>query len=482
MRRAAAILIATTLLAASCGDDDGEEPPTDTAAATTTAVPVDEALAAFCDETEQYLALLDGLGGALEDSTLTVGSLTASQEALGPARDAVVAAGDELQTAVEAAAAAAEQAAAEQLEAEGSTTTTTEPLVQVTEESIDRLVAADEEFVDTVEGIDADTPLADATVEVTSAAYQLEVAWLLVYAEAGCLADPEGALDAVTGYVAALQTDLETAGYYTGAIDGLFGPATVDAVKALQAANGLPETGLPDRATQDALATEIGDAESAQVAALQGLLTLAGYYTGPIDGIPSAELDAAVGALQADYGLEPTGVVGPNELHAVRLAIAGTVAEPPTESTTTQSTEGDEAGEPTIAELLAARDDMTSLVSAIDEAGLGDVLAGEDEITVFAPTDDAFEALPDGTLEALRADPDALTEVLTYHVAEGALTAEQVVALPTITTVQGDDLTVTVDDEGTVTINGTAAIVEADLLAANGVVHVIDAVLTPPET
>ena len=120
---------------------------------------------------------------------------------------------------------------------------------------------------------------------------------------------------------------------------------------------------------------------------------------------------------------------------------------------------------------------FTTLVTAVEAAGLVDTLKGEGPFTVFAPTDAAFAALPEGALDDLLADIPALTDVLLYHVVPGRVMAADVVNLSSATTVQGSDLTITVED-GAVMIDD-ALVVTADIEASNGVIHVIDAVLLP---
>ena len=141
---------------------------------------------------------------------------------------------------------------------------------------------------------------------------------------------------------------------------------------------------------------------------------------------------------------------------------------------------GDESAAPsgTIVE-VATDGGFTTLVTAIDAAGLTETLNGEGPFTVFAPTDEAFAALPEGTLDSLLADTDALTNVLTYHVASGDLKAADVVELDSVETLQGESIDIAVDGD-TVTLNGTATVTQTDIEASNGTIHVIDAVLTPP--
>ena len=126
----------------------------------------------------------------------------------------------------------------------------------------------------------------------------------------------------------------------------------------------------------------------------------------------------------------------------------------------------------TIADLLSEQDNLTTLASAADAADLGDALSGDDPLTVFAPSDAAFDGL---TVDALLNDTDLLTEVLQYHVVSGAAFAGDLSDGQTLTTLQGDELNVSISD-GTVRING-ATVTSADIEAENGVVHVIDGVL-----
>jgi len=120
---------------------------------------------------------------------------------------------------------------------------------------------------------------------------------------------------------------------------------------------------------------------------------------------------------------------------------------------------------------------FTTLVTAVEAADLVDVLKGDGPFTVFAPTDDAFAALPQGVLDDLLADQTALTEVLTYHVVAGKYMAADVVSLNSLTTIQGDDLAITVTGT-TVQIDG-ATVVQTDIETSNGVIHVIDMVVVP---
>ena len=122
---------------------------------------------------------------------------------------------------------------------------------------------------------------------------------------------------------------------------------------------------------------------------------------------------------------------------------------------------------------------FTTLVTALQAAELVDALRGEGPFTVFAPTDDAFAALPEGTLDSLLADKEALSNILLYHVVDGKVMAADVVGLDSqeVETLSGNTILVTIDGE-LVKINESTVVIP-DIEASNGVIHVIDAVLLP---
>ena len=140
----------------------------------------------------------------------------------------------------------------------------------------------------------------------------------------------------------------------------------------------------------------------------------------------------------------------------------------------------------TIAEIAGSNEDFSTLAAAVEAAGLGETLSGAGPYTVFAPTDDAFAALPEGTLAELLqpANRDQLTAILTYHVVAGEVRSGDL-SSGEVTTVSGADATVSVNGASvTVTDGGgdMAEVVTADIPASNGVIHVIDAVLIPPSS
>lgn len=129
-----------------------------------------------------------------------------------------------------------------------------------------------------------------------------------------------------------------------------------------------------------------------------------------------------------------------------------------------------------IVDTAVAAGDFNTLVTAVQAAGLVETLKGEGPFTVFAPTDEAFAKLPEGTLDALLKDKDKLTAVLTYHVVPGKVMASDVVKLSSAKTVQGQS--VNISTESGVQVDG-ANVVKTDIETSNGVIHVIDSVILP---
>ena len=133
----------------------------------------------------------------------------------------------------------------------------------------------------------------------------------------------------------------------------------------------------------------------------------------------------------------------------------------------------------TIVDIAAGTDGFATLVAAADAAGLIETLSGEGPFTVFAPTDDAFAALPEGLVDALLLpeNKDVLAKILTYHVVPGTVMAADIVD-GDVATVEGQTVTLSTMDG--VKVND-ATVIQADIVADNGVVHVIDAVIVPAD-
>ncbi|MGF1510070.1 MAG: fasciclin domain-containing protein [Myxococcota bacterium] len=125
---------------------------------------------------------------------------------------------------------------------------------------------------------------------------------------------------------------------------------------------------------------------------------------------------------------------------------------------------------------------FNTLATALTQAGLVGTLKGPGPFTVFAPTDEAFAKLPEGTLESLLepANKEKLTKILTYHVVQGRVDAQRVMGLSRANTVAGPAIDISVEN-GKVMLNDSATVVQTDIKAKNGLIHVIDTVILPPE-
>ena len=310
-----------------------------------------------------YITALDRYGDVLNQTAPTVGdvkeagadltkprseTVDAGNAAIS-AREAVATAEQELADAQAALAAAAGEEPPEP-EAGDDPSTPADPPATVA-----RVQQAEAEFATTQAGITDQTPLVQAAEQFNAAAVALEMAWLQLFAESGCLSDAqqENAVDAVGDYTRALQQDLADAGFYDGEVDGVYGPETVDAVAALQKANGLPQTGTMDKATEAALRSELEAAGGAaaqeamaSTAAVQQTLKLAGYWDGPVDGQWTDELTDALEELQTDLGVEATGTVDAATIAAFQEALATAQATPSPSPTPEASTPAQPTDEP----------------------------------------------------------------------------------------------------------------------------------------
>lgn len=164
-------------------------------------------------------------------------------------------------------------------------------------------------------------------------------------------------------------------------------------------------------------------------------------------------------------------------LSLVIAACSSTAASPTPAPATPEPSMAAPMGD--IVETATEAGSFSTLLTAATAAGLVDTLKGEGPFTVFAPTDEAFAALPEGTLDDLLADPEALKQVLLYHVVAGKVMSDQIVGLTSADSVAGAPISISVKD-GTVTLNDSAKVVTTDIETSNGVIHVIDAVILPP--
>jgi peptidoglycan hydrolase-like protein with peptidoglycan-binding domain len=314
---------------------------------------------AFCASSQGYITALDRYGDVLNQTAPTVGDVKdagkdleqprqgaiSSAEAAVSAQQQLVAAEKDLADA-QAALAAAQAAESGQstTAAPATTTTAIAPLAPAT--TVNRVKQAEADFTAAQNGVTDQTPLSQASQQFNAAAVALEMSWLRLFAQAGCLTDDQQkkADAAVHEYTAALQKSLAAAGYFKGEVDGVYGPTTVEAVKALQKAHGLPVTGAVDKATTVALQADLqakGGAAAQQAlastAAVQQTLKLAGYWDGPVDGMWTPALTDALKSFQTALGVEPTGTVDAATIAALEHAIAA-AKTPESSSSTTTST------------------------------------------------------------------------------------------------------------------------------------------------
>lgn len=150
---------------------------------------------------------------------------------------------------------------------------------------------------------------------------------------------------------------------------------------------------------------------------------------------------------------------------------AGMASTAPAATTTMETMEDN------IVETATAAGSFTTLTSLVEQAGLAETLADDGPYTVFAPTDEAFAKVPKATLDSLAADPAALKAVLLYHVVEGEARAADVAELTSAQTLNGKPVRLRTTGD-TVSVDN-AKVVQADVAASNGVIHVIDEVLIP---
>src|SRR6478672_18371 len=300
------------------------------------------AAAEFCTASTTYVTAIDRYGDVLNATAPTVGDVKdAGSDLAQPGEDAQKSAAAVADTRKGVATAEQELADAQaalvtaQASASGTTPSAAPssktPSPSPTPAGVTRVQEAETELAAAQAGVTDQTPLAQAAEQFNAAAVALEMAWLQLIGDSGCLNDAQQdqAAKAVSSYTTTLQQALTDAGYYEAKVDGIYGPKTVAAVQALQKANGLPQTGTLDKATEKALRSELAakggaaaQEETASTAAVQQTLKLAGYWDGPVDGVWTDALTSALEALQKDLGVKVTGTVDAATVAAVEKAIA----------------------------------------------------------------------------------------------------------------------------------------------------------------
>ncbi len=375
--RAAVVTACACLALVACGDDGDGDSDTEVERAKARVEAAQDdlvdardaaevAATEFCGQTRSYLTALDRYGDLLASTKPTVGDVrdagtdlaepsedvAAAAESAAAAREDVVTAEQDL---VQAQAALAEAKNTSPKPTPTSTATVLVP--EVPPASADRVQQAQADLDATVAGISDQTPLEQAGQQLNAAAVALEMSWLHLFSEVGCLTDEQQAqaATAVRDYTATLQESLALAGQYTDEVDGVYGPATVEAVRSLQEAHDLPATGTVDTATAAALESDLADQggaaeqqSTATTAAVQQTLFLTGFWTGPVDGEWTPALTEALKAFQTELGVKPTGTVDAATIAALERVIAeADEADEPEATPTTSPSEDDGADDET---------------------------------------------------------------------------------------------------------------------------------------
>jgi len=297
---------------------------------------------AFCSASVDYITAVDVYGDVINETTPTVGDVqNAGTDLVAPRDDAM----NTAQAAVDAQNAlvtaqeeliAAQQALAI---AEAGPSGTPSPVDAVTpsatelapEATVERVKLAESDFAQTSEGIDPSTPLREASEQFHAAAVGLELSWINLFVNTGCATEDQARLASETAkaYTKTLQKHLKDAEYYTGEVDGIYGPLTTQAVEDLQKKHDLPVTGTLDLETANALQADLialgfteAQASLASTAAVQQTLTLIGYWDGPVDGVWTDELTDAVKEAQEALGVEPTGEIDAATVKAFQETLA----------------------------------------------------------------------------------------------------------------------------------------------------------------
>lgn len=209
------------------------------------------------------------------------------------------------------------------------------------------------------------------------------------------------------------------------------------------------------------------------VLSLSGMGNAAPAIAGVGDGYEGTEAELSTDAVTETLDAETLPEAMPTDIEAEVDPLAEEMPE-------SLDSEDLASTEETIFDVASSSETFSTLVSALDEAELSTVLQGDGPFTVFAPTDEAFEALPEGTVENLMEpeNRDILVSLLTYHVVAEELPVEQL-ETGFLDSVQGTPLKVEVGED--VTVNGVA-IMEEEIPTSNGIIHTIDEVILPPQS
>jgi murein L,D-transpeptidase YcbB/YkuD len=356
MRIRVQILVTVVLLAvAGCGGGEGDtqarlaekQVSSKQEALTEAQAALAGQVEAFCRSSTSYVTALDRYGDLLNETAPTVGDVKDAGSDLTEPRDDVVTAAEQVAAARKEVATAEKElaeatAALATARAEASLSPAPKPspstpspsvAASVPSTTVNRVKQADADFTAAQKGITDQTALKQSSEQFNAAAVALEMSWVQLLGEAGCLSEDQHKL--TRDYTLAIQKSLAEAGYYQSEVDGVYGPTTVAAVQALQKANDLPVTGTVDKATDAALQAELrakggaaADDAIASTAAVQQTLKLTGFWTGPVDGTWTPELTEALKSFQKALGVKPTGTVDAATIAAVEHAMAQRSAPP----------------------------------------------------------------------------------------------------------------------------------------------------------
>jgi len=258
-----------------------------------------------------------------------------------------------------------------------------------------------------------------------------------------------------------LQKALADLGFYSGPIDGVYSAATIAAVRAFQASIGVPQTGIIDAATVRA----VYDLGAASIPAPPPAPPPETTTTVP----PTTTTTAKPAPTTTTTKPAPTTTEAPATTKPAPTTTEAPATTTTEAATTSPPTTVSPPPEQNIVDVLTADPRFTTYLELATEAGVKDALAVLGPVTVFAPTNDAFAAMPPGQLDALRSDPTKLQAFLMGGMAKGRLTSDDLTSGTTVTGLSGN--TLTIGRQGsTVTVNG-APLLTPELDASNGIVH-----------
>ncbi|MEU4162021.1 peptidoglycan-binding domain-containing protein [Actinoplanes sp. NPDC026670] len=336
--RVGALVVVVLFAATGCADDaDDRRLANKQEALAEAQAELATQVAAFCGASTSYVTALDRYGDLINATTPTVGDVKDAGADLAEPRGDVADAAEKVARARDAVAVAekdlTEARAGASLTPAASPLNTPSIQASVSGAAISRVRQADADFTAAQQGITDKTPLRQASEQFNAAAVALEMSWLSLLTEGGCLTEDQRGR--ARDYTLAVQKSLAQAGYYTKEVDGVYGPTTVAAVQELQKAHGLPITGTVDKATDAALQADLrskggaaADEVIASTAAVQQTLKLAGFWDGPVDGAWTDELTSALMKFQKSLGVEPTGAVDAATVAAVEKAFSKPAANP----------------------------------------------------------------------------------------------------------------------------------------------------------